>query len=79
MVRYEAKPIHDADGSVVSGLHAIWITLDNPKQYNSYTTDMVKEVILGFRRASCDRAAVAVVQSLRHLTRLTFLNTHVRM
>jgi len=35
--------------------------LDNPKQYNSYTTAAVKEVILAFRKASNDRAAVAVV------------------
>ena len=60
-VRYERRPVKDASGAVVDGLHAIQITLDNPKQFNSYTTDMVKEVILGFRRASCDRAAVAVV------------------
>jgi 6-oxo-cyclohex-1-ene-carbonyl-CoA hydrolase len=37
------------------------ITLDNPSQLNSYTTDMVRAVILGMRRASTDRAAVAVV------------------
>lgn len=61
MVRYEERPVKDAAGRVVEGLHAIQIALDNPKQYNSYTTDMVKEVILAFRRASCDRAATAVV------------------
>ncbi|MFZ5476709.1 MAG: 6-oxocyclohex-1-ene-1-carbonyl-CoA hydratase [Myxococcota bacterium] len=61
MVRYEERPVKDPRGGVVEGLHAIQISLDNPKQFNSYTTDMVKEVILGFRRASCDRAAVAVV------------------
>ncbi len=60
-VRTEARPVRDASGQVVDGLHAVQITLDNPKQFNSYTTDMVKEVILAFRRASCDRAAVAVV------------------
>ena len=43
------------------GLHQIWITLDNEKQLNSYTTEAVKEVILAFRRASTDRRAVAVV------------------
>jgi 6-oxo-cyclohex-1-ene-carbonyl-CoA hydrolase len=45
----------------VPGLHWVRITLDNPRQYNSYTTEMVKGVILGMRRASNDRAAVAVV------------------
>jgi 6-oxo-cyclohex-1-ene-carbonyl-CoA hydrolase len=60
-VHYEERPFSDADGQVVAGLHAVWITLDNPKQFNSYTTEMVKGVILGLRRASNDRAAVAVV------------------
>ena len=60
-VRYEERALHKADGTRVEGLHTVWITLDNPKQYNSYTTEMVKGVILGMRRASNDRAAVAVV------------------
>ena len=30
-----------------------WITLDNPTQYNSYTTEMVKGVIEKARWASC--------------------------
>jgi len=33
----------------------------NPKQYNSYTTDMVKALILAFRRASADREVNTVV------------------
>jgi 6-oxo-cyclohex-1-ene-carbonyl-CoA hydrolase len=45
----------------VEGLHNVWITLDNPKELNSYTTETVKEVILAFRHASNDRAAVAVI------------------
>ncbi len=60
-VLYEERPIHDAAGAAVDGLHAVWITLNNPDQLNSYTTASVKEVILAFRRASVDRAAVAVV------------------
>jgi 6-oxocyclohex-1-ene-carbonyl-CoA hydrolase len=32
----------------VPGLYNAWIWLDNPSQYNSYTTDMVKGVILAF-------------------------------
>lgn len=59
-VRYEERPLQ-VDGEPVSGLHSVWITLDNPKQFNSYTTEMVKGVILGMRRASNDRACVAVV------------------
>jgi 6-oxo-cyclohex-1-ene-carbonyl-CoA hydrolase len=60
-VRYERRPARDRDGAEVDGLHAVWITLDNPEQLNSYTTGMVKDVILAFRRASNDRAAVAAV------------------
>ena len=59
--RYEEAPLVDPAGAAVPGLHVIRITLDNPAQLNSYTTDMVKGVILGMRRASNDRAAVAVV------------------
>jgi len=60
-VRYEQIPLRDAEGTRVPGLHTVWMTLDNPSQLNSYTTEMVKGVILGMRRASTDRAAVAVV------------------
>ena len=60
-VRYELKPAHTPDGKLAEGLYAAWITLDNPAQYNSYTTEMVKEVILSFRRASNARDVVAVV------------------
>ncbi len=60
-IRYEEVPLRDLSGKTAPGLHTVWITLDNPSQYNSYTTEMVKGVILGMRRASNDRAAVAVV------------------
>ncbi len=60
-VRYELKPCHTPDGAVAEGLYSAWITLDNPAQYNSYTTQMVKDVILGFRKASNARDVVAVV------------------
>jgi len=59
--RYEEVPLRDPSGAEVPGLHVVRITLDNPSQLNSYTTEMVKGVILGMRRASNDRAAVAVV------------------
>ena len=49
------------DGSVVPGLYNAWITLDNPTQFNSYTTDMVKGVILAFRAASNARDVNCVV------------------
>jgi len=60
-VLYEEVPLRGPDGAEAPGLHAVRITLDNPRQLNSYTTDMVKGVILGMRRASNDRGAVAVV------------------
>jgi len=58
---YEKKPLQDPQGNVIEGLFTAWITLNNPKQYNSYTTDMVKGVIAGFNNASLDRSVVSVV------------------
>ncbi|NOT29582.1 MAG: 6-oxocyclohex-1-ene-1-carbonyl-CoA hydratase [Planctomycetes bacterium] len=60
-VLYEEIPLQAPDGQRADGLHWVRIALDNPKQLNSYTTEMVKGVILGMRRASNDRASVAVV------------------
>ena len=60
-VRYERKPVKDANGEIVPGLYQAWIVLDNPGQLNSYTTGMVKQVILAFRRASTERDVVAAV------------------
>ncbi len=60
-ILYEERPVFDHAGKAVDGLHQVWIWLNNERQFNSYTTEAVKEVILAFRRASNDRAAVAVV------------------
>jgi len=60
-VLYETKPVLDDAGRPVEGIHQVWITLNNPGQLNSYTTQMVKEVILAFRKASNDRRAVAAI------------------
>ncbi len=60
-VLYEKRPAKTLDGKPAEGLFNVWITLDNPKQYNSYTTEMVKGVILAFQRASNSRDVVAVV------------------
>jgi 6-oxo-cyclohex-1-ene-carbonyl-CoA hydrolase len=57
----ERKPPLDSQGKPVEGLVNWWIYLNNPKQYNSYTTQALKEVILAFREASMDRSAVAVI------------------
>ncbi|MBI4815493.1 MAG: 6-oxocyclohex-1-ene-1-carbonyl-CoA hydratase [Deltaproteobacteria bacterium] len=60
-VRYERRPLLDDDGVEVPGLFVAWIILDNPTQFNSYTTDMVKDVILAFRSASSAADVVSVV------------------
>jgi 6-oxo-cyclohex-1-ene-carbonyl-CoA hydrolase len=58
---YEKRPILDASGKEIKGLYSAWIILNNPAQYNSYTTKMVKGVIAGFQNASLDRSVVAVI------------------
>jgi len=58
---YEERPVRDESGKAIDGLYSAWIWLNNPAQYNSYTTQMVKGVIAGFQRASSDRRVVAVV------------------
>jgi 6-oxo-cyclohex-1-ene-carbonyl-CoA hydrolase len=60
-VRFEKRPARTPDGGVAEGLYNAWITLDNPSQFNSYTTDMVKGVILAFRSASNMRDVSSVV------------------
>ncbi|MGD8521427.1 MAG: 6-oxocyclohex-1-ene-1-carbonyl-CoA hydratase [Desulfobacterales bacterium] len=58
---FEKKPVLDPKGNKIDGLYSAWITLNNPKQYNSYTTEMVKGVIAGFQRASADTSVVTAV------------------
>ncbi len=60
-VLYQKRPCLDVDGTIAEGLYNVWITLNNPGQYNSYTTDMVKSVILAFHRAGMERDVVAVI------------------
>ena len=60
-IRYERRPARGLDGRIVPDLHDVWIWLDNPQQMNSYTTQALRELILAFREASTDRAAVSVV------------------
>jgi 6-oxo-cyclohex-1-ene-carbonyl-CoA hydrolase len=60
-VVHEKRPLKDPNGNVMDGLFVSWIRLNNPKQYNSYTTEMVKGVIAGFENASLDRSVVAAV------------------
>ncbi len=58
---YEKKPLTDPKGNVADGLYVAWVTLNNPGQFNSYTTEMVKGVIAGMTKASLDREVQAVV------------------
>jgi len=60
-VIYEERPVLDDKGQPVAGIYSAWIWLNNPAQYNSYTTEMVKGVIAGFQRASSDRKIVTVI------------------
>jgi 6-oxocyclohex-1-ene-carbonyl-CoA hydrolase len=60
-VVFEKRPLKDPQGNVQKGLTVAWIRLNNPKQYNSYTTEMVKGVIAGFENSSLDRSVMAVV------------------
>ena len=60
-VKLEKRPALSPDGKTAKGLYNAWIWLDNPGQYNSYTTEMVKGVILAFRAASNARDVSSVV------------------
>ena len=60
-VLYQKRAAIGPDGSQIEGIYNVWITLNNPTQFNSYTTDMVKSVILAFRAASNARDVNAVV------------------
>ena len=60
-VRLERRPARTPEGAVAPGLYNAWIWLDNPSQYNSYTTEMVKALILAFRAASNARDVNCVV------------------
>ena len=60
-ILFEKKPCLNHDGTEIRGLYNAWIIFNNPKQYNSYTTGAVKEIILAFGEASNDRGVVAVV------------------
>ncbi len=60
-ILFEKRACLDNTGKPIEGLYNAWIILNNPNQYNSYTTQAVKEVILAFREASNDRSVVAIV------------------
>ncbi len=49
----ELRPLKRPDGSAVEGLYDAWLWLDNPNQYNSYTTEILRELCLALDWASC--------------------------
>jgi len=61
MLLYEKRPAKRRDGSIAEGLFNVWITFNNPKQYNAYTTNMLKALTVAFRSAAFDRTVNAVV------------------
>ncbi|KAF1085758.1 1,4-Dihydroxy-2-naphthoyl-CoA synthase [Sporotomaculum syntrophicum] len=61
-VIYEKRPIKNPKtGEEVPGLYTAWVILNNPSQYGSYTTEMVKGVIAGAAKASADRSVAAMI------------------
>ena len=60
-VVYEKRPLKDPKGNVIDGLYVSWVIMNNPAQYNSYTTEMVKGVIAGMENSSTDREVVATI------------------
>ncbi len=60
-ILFQKSSCLDNAGKPVDGLYNAHIILNNPRQYNSYTTQAVKEIILAFREASNDRSVVAII------------------
>jgi 6-oxo-cyclohex-1-ene-carbonyl-CoA hydrolase len=60
-VVYDKRPLKDPKGNVVDDLYVAWVIMNNPAQYNSYTTEMVKGVIAGMENSSTDREVVATI------------------
>jgi len=74
-VLFEMRPARTPDGEEVDGLFNAWITLNNPAQFNSYTTEMVKSVILAFRAASNARDVACVVRNITQATHRNIAST----
>jgi 6-oxo-cyclohex-1-ene-carbonyl-CoA hydrolase len=59
---YEKKPLVNPEtGEKVEGLYSAWITLNNPAQLNSYTTQMIKGVTAAMHKASMERDVMTIV------------------
>jgi 6-oxo-cyclohex-1-ene-carbonyl-CoA hydrolase len=60
-VKLEKRPARTPSGGSAAGLYNAWIWLDNPGQYNSYNTEMVKGLTLALRAVSNARDVSSVV------------------
>ena len=60
-ILYEKRPAKRADGSVAEGLFNAWVILDNPKQLNALTVEMMKGATIALRQASLSRDVVCIV------------------
>ena len=60
-ILYQKRPAKDPKGQDVPGLFNAWVILDNPKQYNAYTLEMLKGMQLAFKKASNARDVACVV------------------
>lgn len=59
---YEKRPLVNPEtGEEIEGLYVAYVILDNEKQGNSYTLDMLKGTACAFDKASHDPSVVAVV------------------
>jgi 6-oxocyclohex-1-ene-carbonyl-CoA hydrolase len=60
-VVYEKRPLLDPQGNEVPDLYVAWVILDNEKQYNSYTGEMLHATAAAFDKGSHDPSVVCVV------------------
>lgn len=58
---YEKRPAKTLHGETVESLFNAWITIDNPKRYNSYSVEMLKGIQWALKAASSARDVVSVV------------------
>lgn len=60
-LRYEKRPAKTSQGETAAGLFNAWITIDNPKQFNSYSVEMLKGIQWALKAASNARDVISVV------------------
>lgn len=60
-VRLERRPARRGDCSPADGLNNAWVILDNPKQLNALSVEMMKGATVALRQASLSRDVVAIV------------------